>query len=130
MRILRKLVFIYAILIVSACSKNDDSITIDQNEKLLGSWMAIEYQGTEIKFERVGKLKEDNYGISFLENRVFVERHSGWCGTPPLVFEDYIGIWKKNESIIEINKEESAFNRYQWEIKTLNDKILVVDRVD
>mgnify|MGYP000221084488 CR=1 FL=1 len=84
------------LLLISICtiSCESDETTIDTNNLLFGSWIAPIYEGETTSFERGNSLPNKGYGVSFKLNGDFIERTSGFCGTPPLIFSDYKGYFE------------------------------------
>lgn len=131
---IRIIILLLISTLIFACNDNDDSIKIIQNNLLIGSWINPTNTGidSEIKYERSNSLKENQYGISFLTQNVFIERSSGWCGTPPLVFDNYQGTWERKNSIIDIsiNNGFDGLSNIQWKIKSLDEKHLILKIVN
>lgn len=122
---IQKIVLIATVCFFS-CGDNSD-IPIDQNNLLLGDWSKAVYDGESISFERVAGLPNEEYGVSFKSSRSFIERSSGFCGTPPLVFFNTEGTWEAANSIIKI-EIENYVRQFNWEIVTLNEEQLIVKR--
>lgn len=108
------------------CS-DDDTIDIDTENLLIGNWVEPNYNDEEVTYSRAANLPNEAYGISFKENGDFVERSSGWCGTPPLIFSDYEGEWELDDTLIKISQEYYP-NNYAWRIVSLTENKLVVKR--
>lgn len=124
--------FLLLLIITSfGCEKDNETITINESDKLIGHWINPVSNDAELKLTRANSLKNDAYGISFLTESTCIERSSGWCGTPPLTFFDYQGTWTRNDSIliITIASGINGLEAIQWEIKTLNDKYLIIERI-
>jgi hypothetical protein len=124
-----QLILIFAILTIIGCNKSDD-IYIDNNDILVGNWIDPEYEDSKTIFKRANELKKDGYGISFLKNNIFIERHSGWCGTPPLTFANYEGEWERKDSIIyiTINNGMAGNTSYYYKIISLNETTLIIEK--
>ncbi|TYP99825.1 hypothetical protein C7447_101430 [Tenacibaculum adriaticum] len=116
---------LFCITLVS-CSDNT-STDFNPNNLLLGSWVNAVYENETLTFERATNLMEKEYGISFLNNGIFIERTSGWCGTPPLVFNDVEGRYNTKNDLIEV-KMEFFPGDFNWRIVSLTDEKLVVKR--
>lgn len=131
MKTLIKTVFFLLIASFIGCEDDNESITINESEKLIGYWINPKYHDAELKLERAGSLKKNEYGIAFLAASECIERSSGWCGTPPLTFFDYQGTWIKNGSIIIITMDSgiNGLEEIKWEIKTLTDNYLIIERL-
>lgn len=127
---MKKLILLLIVLFISSCS-NNEVLNVELDVDILGVWVNPEYSESTIKFERADKLLENGYGISFEEKNVFVERNSGWCGTPPLSFSNYTGSWSKNDSILKINIDNgfSSLQNYTWKIKSLTNKLLIIEKI-
>ncbi|PQJ80023.1 hypothetical protein [Polaribacter porphyrae] len=113
------------VLLISSCENND--VSIDQDNLLLGNWVAPIYDGETTTFERSGSLPDEAYGISFKQDGSFLERTSGFCGTPPLTFFNVEGNFELNESLVQISTN-SYPSFFQWRIVELSEKKLIVKR--
>lgn len=112
---------------VFSCSDNDP--IINPNNLLLGNWSHASFNGGKINFKRVQNLPNEDYGISFKTNNIFLERSSGWCGTPPLLFTNSEGTWQLPESeLIDIHLQNFPGN-FNWKIILLDENELIVERV-
>ena len=108
-----------------SCEQNEPSL--NENNLLLGSWIEASYDSEATTYTRGSSLPTEGYGILFSENGEFIERSSGWCATPPLFYEDYIGSFEINETLIKITTT-SFPSSYQWRIISLTEKELIVKR--
>lgn len=121
--------YILILLVLSAfasCTKNEE-IPINENNLLLGNWAEPKYENGIFTFNRVSSLLKDKGGVSFKENNVFIQRTSGWCGTPPLTFFDVKGNFKVVQNVIEV-KSKSFLGNFNWRVISLNKKKLVVKK--
>ncbi|AUP78740.1 hypothetical protein C1H87_08525 [Flavivirga eckloniae] len=109
------------------CSDDDSIPVLEPDNLLIGNWIAPSYDNDEITYKRANVLPEEAYGMTFKKNGVFVERSSGWCGTPPLVFFDSEGAWQLDDKLIKIALEYYP-NNYAWQIISLTENELVVKR--
>lgn len=112
------------IFILLGCNKEDD-LVIDKSNLLLGNWDSIKGKDGELTFKRVDALQANNYGVSFKEDNIFVNRTSGWCGTPPLTYHDVKGTFISSDEIISI-KSSDYMGNYSWKIILLNNEKLIV----
>jgi hypothetical protein len=104
-----------------SCEKNDD-IYIFSEELLIGYWVNLQMNDTLYTFDRSDQLKENEYGCGFKTGGIFIERkNSGWCGTPPITYDNFEGAWVRNDSIINI------FTRYWGGTADYRWKIIHVD---
>lgn len=128
MKTILKTVLFLLLVTTIGCSQENETIPINESDKLIGHWINPIYTGSELQLTRASSLKNNEYGISFLEKTQCVERSSGWCGTPPITFMDFQGTYTKNDSIIIITLDNGMQN-IKWKIKTLNDKTLIMERM-
>ena len=131
MKTLLKTVLFLLLVTTIACEDNNETIPINESNKLLGHWINPVYTGSELQLSRASSLKTDQYGLSFIERAQCVERRSGWCGTPPLSFMDFKGTWTRTDSvlIITIDNGLSGTQNIKWVIKTLDNKTLIMERI-
>ncbi|GAL70310.1 lipocalin family protein [Jejuia pallidilutea] len=126
---MKKIVFAVAIIfcfVNMRCEPNEEAL-IDANNLLIGHWAEPKYNEETITLTRVKGLPEDGYGISILDKNNFVERSSGFCGTPPLTFSNYEGKWQLTEDVITINQDHFP-NHYAWRILSLTENELVLTK--
>ncbi|MBA6153815.1 hypothetical protein [Gelidibacter maritimus] len=124
--------FLFLFIIVNiGCDNDNESLKIDESNMLIGYWINPVYTDPVTTFERANRFKDAAYGVAFLTENISVERSSGWCGTPPLVFADFQGKWKKNDSIITISNDNgmAGLMDNHWKIRTLNETHLVIERL-
>ena len=131
MKTIIKTVLFLLIVTFIGCDDDSEPIIINESNKLIGYWINPVYTDLELKLERANSLKKDEYGIAFLEESMCIERSSGWCGTPPITFFDFQGTWTKNDAIIimTIDNGINGLEEIKWEIKTLNDNYLIIERL-
>lgn len=124
--------FLFLFIIVHiGCDNDSDSIMIDESDMLIGYWINPAYSDSGTTFERANKFKNDAYGVAFLTENISLERSSGWCGTPPLIFADFQGEWQKKDSMVTITIDNgmAGVMDNHWKIKTLDEKHLVIERI-
>lgn len=121
--------FIFSLCIVLLCinmqCESTDAQLLDADNLLVGNWVKLYYEGDNLTLKRVKDLVNDSYGLAFYKKGDFIERSSGWCGTPPLVFTDYKGKWKLQDDVILITKDFFP-NNYTWRIVTVSETELVL----
>jgi hypothetical protein len=89
----KHLLTLQVILILISCSDNPVNDSIPGN--LEGTWVYRSYQEDVYTMEKSFNLENDNSGLVILGNGSFVERKNiGFCGTPPVVYDNYQGNWK------------------------------------
>jgi len=124
-----KLLYICIITTVLLSCQKSDEIEIDSENLLLGVWTNQVYNSNTntTTFERVEQLPNEKYGISFHENGTYINRSSGWCGTPPLTFFNIEGTFVLKKDIIKVSIQDFSGD-FQWKIIELNESKLIVKR--
>lgn len=118
------IIVLFAFLLFS-CENNDP--IIDADNLLLGYWIEPTYTEETTTFKRSSAFSNDAGGISFAINGDFIERSSGWCGTPPLSFIDYKGSFEIEDTLIKITSGLYP-TTFQWRIVSVSENELVVKR--
>ena len=121
---MRNFYFLFIAILFFSCQENDD-IEINPKNLLIGAWRNASYNNNQTTFERIASLPNNAYAISFFEDSSYIEKSSGWCGTPPLSFFTINGTWDQEESIVSIATETPSF--YNWKIISLSETNLVVE---
>ncbi|TCP27913.1 hypothetical protein EV195_10172 [Tenacibaculum skagerrakense] len=116
---------LFVLVVLTSCTVNDDTVAFNPKNLLVGHWTYVNSDNGEIVFKRSSALPENEYGVSFLDNKKFIERTSGFCGTPPLVFWNVVGTYQLENELIKVTKEEYPTN-FKWKIKSLTNLELVV----
>ncbi|WP_406682827.1 hypothetical protein N1F78_08995 [Seonamhaeicola sp. MEBiC1930] len=119
------IVFVFC-LVNTKCTETEKPV-IDKDNLIIGDWIEPIYNNDEITFKRSASLLAESYGISFKQNSDFVERSSGWCGTPPLTFFDSNGVWKLEDELISVALDYYP-NSYFWRIVSISEETLVIKR--
>jgi len=102
---MKKLVIMLFALLLIACEKElMDTEALGENEGIIGTWIENGYEADLTLLKRVNNLDPTKYGFIIEENGSFVERkNAGWCGTPPITYENFEGSWVAlSDSLIEI----------------------------
>jgi hypothetical protein len=87
-----------------SCSK--DEITVDPDNLLIGTWVYTGFHNNYNVYKRSLSF-EDKHCYQFNIDGTLQERNiAGWCGTPPVSYNNYDGTWNfLNDSIVKINVE-------------------------
>lgn len=121
----KNIFLLFFLTILFSCQENE--IIIDSDNLLIGNWLEPVYDGETTTFKRGNSLPSESYGISFTQDGDFIERTSGWCGTPPLTFFNIEGIFELENTLISISTQNYPTN-YAWRILSLTENELVVKR--
>jgi len=102
MKYLKIIIFVLVYLFL-ACEKEKIE-PIDMPAELYVVWLENGYDKDVSIFEKSSEFDENKYGFQLLSNGKFMERkNSGWCGTPPIAYENYEGKWSKvSDSLINV----------------------------
>ncbi len=126
LRILKIVLSLFLAFTLISCNENND-ITYNPDNLLLGNWEFVSYNSNTTTFKRVSNFSENKGGVSFKLGDVFIERSSGFCGTPPISFHNYEGNWQQENDIINIITSYLQGD-FQWEIHLLTTNKLIVKR--
>ena len=87
---------------LASCAK--DEIIIDPDNLLIGNWNYYDYNGDALLFERSNGFVDDHCYKFLPEGSMTERKNSGWCGTPPISYEDYPGTWSViNDTLVEVS---------------------------
>lgn len=122
---IKSLKFLSLILMMffSSCEK-----PVNVNEDLIGKWQIntskVNNDGTVVyAYSKVAKLKELP-GFIFSEKGSFEVWSSGWCGTPPVIFDLYPGKYQRMGNQILLKTDDFFYNNKRMVIIELTaDKI-------
>lgn len=126
---IKKIIFLlsFSLCFLNMTCDSDNGPIIDSNNLLIGHWVEADYSNEQTIFKRAAALPNDAYGIAFKANGDFVERSSGWCGTPPLTFSNYNGLWVLNNNLVTITQQYYP-TTYIWRIVSVTETELIVKR--
>lgn len=120
--------FLFLFVISWISCEKDAGPSIDDSDLLLGYWSNRVVTDTLFRFERTGGLAKNIYGFQFKTGHSFVERKSaGFCGTPPVILNDYEGTWSRQDSLIDIEVPYwGGMEHDQWKIISLNSSSMTI----
>ncbi|KEO72380.1 hypothetical protein EL17_16675 [Anditalea andensis] len=102
---------------------NENELKFDH--ELIGAWSNIEYNELGMTMSKVNNLEKNIYGYVFNTNGTMVARmNSGWCGTPPIITQDYEGTWKigEDEKILVSVGDWMGNTTQEWLVSFEKDK--------
>jgi hypothetical protein len=126
---MKYLLSLITVLTLFSCTENEEQIDIDPNNQIIGSWSYAEYSENNIAtFKRVSGIVDDKYTCTLKNNGSFMEhKNAGWCGTPPITFDDYEGSWQQENNKISIQSEFwGGTQNLNWEVISLTDETLKI----
>lgn len=87
---------------LASCAK--DEIIIDPDNLLIGNWNYSDYNDDAFLFERSNGFVDDHCYKFIPEGSMTERKNSGWCGTPPISYEDFPGTWSViNDTLVEVS---------------------------
>ena len=97
---LKTISFIIVLVILVSCKTSYEPAG---NNLLYGTWIYSRSNDSLLIYYSAPNFEEDKPGFTFKENYDFIERTSGWCGTPPLSYYNIEGKWEMfNHNTIKI----------------------------
>lgn len=91
------------LLILSGCMDNGIDVPL-VGAFPVGAWEIRDSRGSVLTLNQRNPLPADTYGYIFQPNGRMVSRSiNGFCGTPPVIMEDYPGTWTWTGNSIRIN---------------------------
>ena len=122
---MKKIYILFLSLAILSCEGN--TIEYDTDNLLLGNWKQASFNDGLATFNRTSSLPNDSYGIAFMQDGVFKEKTSGFCGTPPITYFEVSGSFTLIDNFISIEKESYPMF-VGYEIVNLSENILELRR--
>jgi hypothetical protein len=122
-----KIILYLSLLAFLGCEKTTESNNTNL-DNLIGSWVNGTCINSICTFKRADSLNHGEYGFSFEEKQLFIERKiAGWCATPPVSYVDYEGTWSNKDSVayITVNSWRGTVN-YKWKVVSVNNDSLKI----
>ncbi len=87
--------FMITTIILVSCKNTSEpnDYAIEENIPY-GTWVYSENNDSISIYYAAHQFEDDKAGLAFKEDKVFIERTSGWCATPPLSFSNVDGTWE------------------------------------
>jgi len=125
-------IFLFIILGNACAKKEDTELKSIKTNSIYGNWSRIGFENNNVLFVRTKNLTTDGYGLRFMEDGSFIERkNAGWCGTPPVSYDNYKGNWKAiNDSTLAINVTYwGGMMKYKLVLKAMKQDTLTAEFV-
>jgi len=102
--------FIITFLVFLSCKTSYEPA----NPKLpYGIWIYFESDDNVQIYYSAKEFEKDKSGFEIKKNNIFIERTSGWCGTPPVSFYNVEGRWELyNQNILKITTKSWISDDY------------------
>lgn len=109
--------FLLLVFSLSACM-DQNNMELAEGQFPLGIWTDLRYEQEALVLNRSEALTKNVMGYIFKANGTLIVRDmAGWCGTPPIVTEDYSGKWRLQGNILKIERQYWGGTFVQeWEI--------------
>jgi len=125
--VLKAISFIIALVILVSCKTSYEP---SGNNLPYGTWIYSSSNDSVLIYYSASKFEEDKPGFAFKENHDFIERTSGWCGTPPLSYYNIEGRWELfSQNTIKIttpNWINDDYSRLMEIVSLSNNKLKVI----
>ncbi len=130
MKNIKLLVLLFSIITIS-CGNNDNSLLTEYPSEIIGSWINPIYTDSTIVLERSNELIDTTYGITFLNNHTIKEhKNNGWCGTPPISYGLYDGIWAQEDDQLTLKTQYwGGSARVVWQIIEISQTRMTIKEV-
>ena len=96
---------ILSVVFLASCAEMDEPREmLGENEEIVGTWVEESLEDQVTTMKRAENLAQDRYGFIIREDGTFVERkNAGWCGTPPISYDNFEGTWEAlSDSLLDI----------------------------
>jgi hypothetical protein len=123
---------IFVIILIAGCEKQNPN----SFDEIIGCWINPVYEdNTDEKaitcyYRRSDTLPDNSEGIKFLKDGTLIERkNAGWCGTPPITYDNYSGEWKiQNNDEIKIDVAYwGGMENKIWKIINITKSVLKIE---
>lgn len=121
------ILLLFSMVYLVSC-ESDNNLKSEDSDLLIGHWISPVYIDSLVQYSRAEALHENDFGISFNPGNSLIERqNAGWCGTPPISFANYKGIWSKNGDIIDISVDFwGGKANHKWKVIDIDAKTITI----
>lgn len=117
-------------LIIASC---DCRIESQEEDALFNIWVNYDDDfSAPVTLKSSNKFDHYHPGFEIRSDGEFIERkNSGWCGTPPIAYANYSGVWEKiSADTLEITVEYwGGIENYKIEILSVDENELLINYV-
>lgn len=112
--------------------KQPDLVSFE--DRILGVWVPTSCENKTCTYEKAEEFDPEKRGIEFKKrNKLINRQNAGWCGTPPISYRNYNGIWasfKDGETINLRYEFWGGMVQTKWKITELSESSMTVTVLD
>lgn len=103
-------------------------------DRILGVWIPAGHENKIYTFEKAEEFDQKKAGVEFKKRNKLIKRENAdWCGTPPISYRNYDGIWasfKDGETINLRYEFWGGMAETKWKITELSETSMNVTVLD
>jgi hypothetical protein len=126
---MKKIILLFSFLFILNSCMEQEILSLEGGEFPVGTWTDLQYNENGFSMARTNRLKENTYGFIFQNNGKLISRsNSGFCGTPPIVTQDYSGKWKVEGDVLKLEMDFWGGKIIQeWRISSASSRSVTVE---
>jgi hypothetical protein len=126
---MKKIILLFSFLFILNSCMEQETLSLEGGEFPVGTWTDLQYNENGFSMARTNRLKENTYGFIFQNNGKLISRsNSGFCGTPPIVTQDYSGKWKVEGDVLKLEMDFWGGKIIQeWRISSASSRSVTVE---
>jgi hypothetical protein len=126
---MKKIILLFSFLFILNSCMEQETLSLEGGEFPVGTWTDLQYNENGFSMARTNRLKENTYGFIFQNNGKLLSRsNSGFCGTPPIVTQDYSGKWKVEGNVLKLEMDFWGGKIIQeWRISSASSRSVTVE---
>lgn len=102
---MKKYLWLVLLALLWSCEKELAEVdALGENAGIVGTWVEKGYEEDVLLLDRAEELDPVKYGFIIQEDGRFIEnKNAGWCGTPPITYDNFEGTWEAvSDSLLSI----------------------------
>ncbi|WP_194775013.1 hypothetical protein [Pararhodonellum marinum] len=118
---MKKIYFLLCLVFLFSSCMEEEPFTMGDEEFLVGQWTNLKYSESGFTMEKTSQIPENTYGFIIRGDGTLIHRSNlGFCGTPPIITQDYPGRWEVIGDIIQLESEFWGGTHFQeWKVTFL-----------